>query len=155
MIREKIIRTLNEATPGLELLEDDFFVIGASAIILSGIEIGNTNDIDILTSTRDSAKLKKIWNDKIENNPLMKESELFKSDFSRYSFSEMDIEIEGDLLVYKENHWLEVNVHKYVSIEINNLFIKIPTIEEQMRILRLFGREKDMKRLKLMQNTMY
>ena len=153
MIKEKIIRTLEEAIPGLAMLEDNFFVIGASAIILSGIEIGNTSDIDILTSARDAEKLKKVWKDKIEANPLMKESDLFKSDFSRYNFTEMDVEIQGDLVIYKENRWMEVNVHKYTSVEINNLPIKIPTIEDQMRILLLFGREKDMKRLELIQNA--
>ena len=36
---------------------------------------------------------------------------------------------------------------EYKEIFIGNLIIKIPTIEEQKRILSLFGREKDLKRI--------
>ena len=153
MIKEKIIRTLHEATSGLNSLEDDFFIIGASAIILSGIKIGETNDIDILTSVHDADKLKNAWKDKIEKNPQLKESELFRSDFSRYNFSEMDIEIQGNLHVYKENRWVEVKIGQYTPTTIGDLSLKIPTIDEQIRILQLFGREKDMKRLHLIRNA--
>jgi len=153
MIKDKIIRTLSEAASGLKLLDDGFFVIGASAIILSGTDIGNTGDIDIIVSSHDADKLKKIWKDKIESNPQLKDSDLFKSNFGRYKFLEMDIEIIGDLLIFRDGRWTEVKVQEYTLTDINGLSVKIPTIKDQERILQLFGREKDMVRLELIKDA--
>lgn len=53
----------------------------------------------------------------------------------------------GDLQIKKNDIWQSVCVKEYKEIFIGNLIIKIPTIEEQKRILSLFGREKDLKRI--------
>ena len=97
-IKDKITQSLASITVELQEISPDFYVIGASAMILSGIEVGETADIDILTTEMNSCKLQ---------------------------------------------HLLKT----YMEIFIGNLIIKIPTIEEQKRILSLFGREKDLKRI--------
>ena len=149
MVKTKITDTLKAAREGLACLKDDFFIIGACSTILSGIDIGNTNDIDILVTTEDADKLRSVWRDKIEENPPLKESELFKSNFTRYNFPKMYIEAMGDLLIFKNGNWEKVTVNHYTTTAIDGFEIKIPTIEEQIRILQLFGRKKDMERLSL------
>ena len=72
---------------------------------------------------------------------------MFRSNFARFKLPLMDIEVMGDLQIKKNDIWQSVCVKEYKEIFIGNLIIKIPTIEEQKRILSLFGREKDLKRI--------
>jgi len=155
MVKTKITDTLKAAKEGLACLKDDFFIIGACSTILSDIDTGNTNDIDILVTSEDADRLKPVWKDKIEKDPALKESELFKSNFTRYNFPKMDIEVLGDLLIFKNGNWEKVAVNHYATIDIDGFTIKIPTLEEQIRILHLFGRKKDLERLDIISKTLH
>jgi hypothetical protein len=141
-IKEKIVAVLREAHPALNQLQDEFFVIGAAALIISGIPINDTMDIDLLTSSRDADKLKVLWKDRRLN---YKPSEItrFKSNFARFQFDFLDVEVMGDLEVYSEGQWCKVTVNDFKLFPLNDSQIKVPTLGEQVRILQLFGRQKD------------
>ena len=151
-IKDKIFSTLKESYPTLKQLKDDFYIIGASALILSGIEIENTSDIDILVSERDAVWLRKEWENK-SINFIPSNSFLFRSNYSRYEFPNMDIEIIGSLEVKKEGVWKPVIIKDFIIFNTDEFKIKIPTIGEQVRILIFFGRKKDLDRLDLIQNS--
>jgi hypothetical protein len=151
-IKEKIFSALKESYPTLKQLKDDFYIIGASALILSGIEIENTSDIDILVTERDAVWLRKEWENK-SINFIPSNSVLFRSNYSRYEFPDMDIEIIGSLEVNKEGVWKPVIIKDFIIFDTDEFQIKIPTIEEQVRILIFFGRKKDLDRLDLIQNN--
>lgn len=153
-MKHKIISTLAEITSALNQLEDNFYIIGAAGLILSDLEIGETQDIDILTSSRDSDKLQQLYKNILEEHPITKEDNLFKSNFARLKHPIMDIEVMGDLKVMSNGNWLPVEINQYRIVPINNLNIKIPTIKEQVKLLKLFGREKDFKRIKTIQNLL-
>lgn len=72
---------------------------------------------------------------------------LFSSNFARFNLPLMDVEVMGNLQIKKNNVWQFVYVQEYREIFIGDLIIRIPTMEEQKRILSLFGREKDLKRI--------
>ena len=48
-IKDKIVQTLASMTAELLEIGPDFYIIGASAMILSDIEIGETSDIVFIT----------------------------------------------------------------------------------------------------------
>lgn len=146
-IKDKITQSLASITVELQEISPDFYVIGASAMILSGIEVGETADIDILTTEMNSCKLQHLLKTYMEISPETKADDLFRSNFARFKLPLMDIEVMGDLQIKKNDIWQSVCVKEYKEIFIGNLIIKIPTIEEQKRILSLFGREKDLKRI--------
>lgn len=149
-IKEKIFSALRESYPSLKQLKDHYYIIGATALILSDIEIENTNDIDILVSERDAEWLRDEWkNKKINITP--DPSLLFRSNYSRYQFSDIEIEILGSLKVNKENIWTPLVIKDFVVFETEDFQVKIPTLAEQVRILNFFGRKKDLDRLKLIQ----
>lgn len=150
-INEKIVKVVTESYPTLKLLKDDFFVIGSSALILTGIEAGNTSDIDILTSNRDADFLREIWKDKQIKAHTPKRSDLFRSNFSRYKFDILDIEILGELEVNKNNRWEKLIIQEFTTITNKEIQIKIPTLKEQERIFKWFGREKDIIKAELIQ----
>jgi len=149
-IKDRINQTLISIAAGLQEINSEFCIIGASAMILSGIEIGETSDIDLLTTDMNASKLQHLLKAYMEVAPETKEDDLFHSNFARFNFPLMDIEIMGDLQIKKNNIWQPVCVQEYQEIFIGDLIVRIPTIEEQRRILSLFGREKDLKRLLLL-----
>lgn len=154
MLYEKINQVLREAYPALKLLQDDCFVIGSAALILSGVEIDYTSDIDILTSERDANCLKEVWKDKHVKGYVTQQDDLFRSNFSRYDFGAMDVEIMGNLEVWKDNSWEPLIIRDYTHFTRDDIRVKLPTIEELKRILRWFGRDKDFQKLKLIESQL-
>lgn len=146
-IKEKITQAIASISNELHEITPEFYIIGASAMILSDIEIGETSDIDILTTEANSSKLQHLLNRHIEIAPKTKEDDLFRSNFARFNLPLMDIEVMGNLQIRKNNIWQSVYVHEYKEIVIKDLTIRMPTIKEQKRILSLFGRQKDLKRI--------
>ncbi len=149
-INTKISTVLQKAYPALKQLQDDYFIIGSSALNLCGTEI-ETADIDILLSRRDSAYLQNTWADKLIKDHVTQNDHLFRSDLSRFNFGELDIEIMPELEVNKNGIWVPLYVQDYFTIDLNGMQIKLPTIEEQKRIFNFFGREKDLKKIKLIE----
>lgn len=149
---ERIYSVIERASPILKKLQDDFFVIGASALTLSGIEIGTTRDIDILSSRRDALYLQQVWAEKLIKDHVTERDDLFRSTFARYSFGVMDIEVMGDLEINKNKAWQKLKIRDHSVIDLKCVPIKIPTIREQIRILELFGREKDKEKIAFITN---
>lgn len=149
-MKAQICAVLEEAVPALKHTRDEFFIIGASALILAGIEIETTPDIDILLTTRDAQYLQREWKDKRQDNFIPDGQALFRSAFSRYHFGAMDLELMGDLEVYVGGAWQPVIVYEYTTITIAGFPFRILTLREQARILKLFGREKDLKKIALL-----
>lgn len=145
--KEKIIQTLAFISEELKEIAPYSCIIGASAIILHGYEIGDTSDIDVLTTSEGSDKLQFSLKNYMETVPITKEDDLFRSNFARFRFPLMDVEIMGDLQICKENEWQPVMIQECTTIHIKNIAIRIPTLNEQIRILSLFGRKKDFRRI--------
>lgn len=150
-IREQIITTLLQAEESLMKMHEEWCIIGAAAMILHGMSIGSTSDIDILTTDRGAAELQKsmkVWR---ENCPVTKEDNLFRSNFARFKFPLMDMEVMGNLQINKEGRWREVRVTDFEELRIGRMVVKLPTLNELKNILRLFGRDKDLRRLRLLE----
>jgi len=153
VFKQKISFVLSQAYPTLNHLEDDYFLIGSSALILSGVDLTSETDIDILTSSKNAEILKVKWGTKLRENYQPADSSLFRSNFARFDFGSMDIEVMGGLLVKKGDSWNPVIIKDYLLLEDNGLSIKIPTLEEQKRILEFFGRDKDKEKLNLINSS--
>jgi hypothetical protein len=146
-IRDRISEVLSELQPGLAQLHDDYYIIGASALVLSGVAVPETADIDLLTSAEDADRLKEIWKDyRREYHPKGKQK--FRSNFARFNFTLMDVEVMGDLEVFLDTSWERLKVHHFTHHQVKETVIKIPTLQEQIRILKLFNRPKDLEKVK-------
>ena len=148
-VEENIAFTLKEASQTLQFLKDDFHLIGSAALILSGIKIDKINDLDILTSDRDSDYLQAAWGSRRINEGISTDVNRFSSKFASYKFPVFDIEIMGALHVNRNGIWERLQVTEDSIIVVGGFEIKIPTLREQKRILQLFNREKDLERIKL------
>lgn len=151
-IKERINQTLAFIADELKEVAPYSCIIGASAMILHSYEIGNTADIDILTTSEGSDKLQLSLKEYMETAPLTKENELFRSNFARFQLPLMDVEVMGELQVCKDKEWRPVFIEEYTTLHIENVAIRIPTLKEQIRVLSLFGREKDYRRINQLRN---
>lgn len=151
-IKERINQTLAFIADELKEVAPYSCIIGASAMILHGYEIGDTTDIDILTTSEGSDKLQLSLKEYMETAPLTKENELFRSNFARFQLPLMDVEVMGELQVCKDKEWRPVFIEEYTTLHIENVAIRIPTLKEQIRVLSLFGREKDYRRINQLRN---
>jgi hypothetical protein len=142
-MKKKVTELLALIYPDLQQLENDYFIIGSCAMLLSGLPISTITDLDLLMSSSDAAKLKHKWIHRIKKNFSPENQHLFRSNFARFDFGDLDVEVMGDLEVNKKNQWQRVLVEQVKEISIENMKIKTPTLQEQKRIFLLFGREKD------------
>lgn len=151
-IKERINQTLAFIADELKEVAPYSCIIGTSAMILHGYGIGDTADIDILTTSEGSDKLQLSLKEYMETAPLTKENELFRSNFARFQLPLMDVEVMGELQVCKDKEWRPVFIEEYTTLHIENVAIRIPTLKEQIRVLSLFGREKDYRRINQLRN---
>lgn len=154
---EKVKKSIELIFEDLFHLQDSFWVVGSSALVLAGIQLESIDDVDLLTSNRDAEFLKQLWEmNKLEDySPA--HADKFLSNFGRFKFGEILIEIMGELKVFYENKWQILEINDWQEVVINErLNVKIPTLTEQYRIFTLFGREKDLKKANLiLQQTKY
>jgi hypothetical protein len=150
-MKEKIEKLIFSISSDLQTLKDNYFIIGSCVMILLGLPIEKTSDLDLLVSHNDAERLKLIWGSRLRKNYTPADAHLFRSNFGRFNFDELDIEIMGELKVFNNNGWKVLRINDWIEISVGHQMIKIPTLKEQMRILSLFGREKDKLKVKLIE----
>lgn len=110
------------------------------------------NDLDLLVSHVDADKLKLLWSGKKRQDYIPENVRLFRSNFGRFDFGEIDVEVMGELEVFNDDRWLSVTVMQAIEISFGGIKLKIPTLEEQRRIFLLFGRPKDICKAKIIED---
>jgi phosphorylcholine metabolism protein LicD len=121
-------------------------------MILAGLPIEKTSDLDLFVSHEDADQLKSVWADRIIENYSPSDTNLFMSNFGRFDFGELDVEVMGGLKVFRDNEWKSLQIEKFIEVSLGKQKIKIPTLEEQRRILYFFGREKDLLKAQLIES---
>lgn len=145
-LEERVCSVLTEAYPALHRLQDGYCIIGSAALVLSGVGIAHTADIDIQTSVRGADYLWQEWQTRAVDTPVESNHALFQSHFKRFCFGELEIEILGNLKVKKERGWQKLVVRESITVQRNGMEFTIPTLEELERIFTWFGREKDIEK---------
>lgn len=144
MSKEKIEKSIALLSDDLSRLQDPFYIIGSSALVLTGVPLEITDDIDLLTSYRDADFLKEYWQAYKLGAYSPNDSDKFRSNFGRFQSNTTLVEVMGGLEVFDKGEWQKLQINEYFELSINQLSIRIPTLEEQERIFRLFGRAKDL-----------
>lgn len=118
------------AAPDLDAFAAPWAVIGSGALILIGVPLETAADLDVVTGVDGAARLRAAWADWREPGEAKAPDGPFRSeDFARYATPWGPVEVMGGLKV--RGRVLDVAG-------------PIPSAQEQLRILRLFGRPKDL-----------
>ena len=108
-------------------------------------------DLDVLTTVRDAQTLRGQWRSRVNRSFVPTDAHRFRSNFTRYDFAVLPVEVMGGLEVVGANGWETVQVDEIVSVNFFGLVMYVPSVTEQLRILKLFGRPKDVQRARLLE----
>lgn len=144
--------TLLAVVPDLHrCCSDPWTLIGSAAARLAGVDVA-VADLDVLTSARDAQVLLGEWQAKRDDAHMPGDSGRFRSCYARFHFPGLPVEIMGGLELFGENGWISVRVGATTVVELAGVKVTIPTIVEQLRILKSFGRPKDLHRAALLKS---
>jgi len=139
-------------TPDLrQACSDPWILIGSAAALLVGAEVV-VADLDILTSVRDAEAMSETWHERLDGQHAPDGADRFRSHFARFSFSSLPVEVMGGLEVMGIHGWDAVQINETITVICTGMAIPVPSIAEQMRVLKIFGRPKDLRRAALLQS---
>ena len=118
--------------PDLDAFAAPWSLIGSGALILLGVPIEAAADLDVVTSVDGAARLRAAWAGWLDVRESRDPDGPFRSeDFARYATPWGPVEVMGGLKVRGR------------ALDVAG---PIPSAQEQLRILRLFGRPKDLEK---------
>lgn len=127
-------------------VDPPWWIIGSTALVLSGVDL-EPRDVDVFASFAiiEAARLK-LGAAAMAPRPDAQ----FRSSpyFQVRPEGGLEIDFMGDLQVFSEGAWAPLVIESRQAA--GPVFI--PSLDEQARVLRLFGRPKDLARLSLFQN---
>ena len=74
------------------------------------------------------------------------DADRFRSHFTRFRFPGAPVEVMGALELHVDDRWQPVLPGKLVLAGVNGLAVPVPSIDDQIRLLESFGRDKDLRR---------
>jgi hypothetical protein len=127
------LRSLFEnVAPDLDAFAAPWSLIGSGALILLGAPVDDAADLDVVTGLDGAGRLRAAWAGWLETaEPKAPDGPFRSEDFARYVTPWGPVEVMGGLKV--RGRPLGVSA-------------PIPGAAEQLRILRLFGRPKDLEK---------
>ncbi|CAM5354352.1 hypothetical protein [Rhodanobacter lindaniclasticus] len=139
--------TLADVVPDLHVhCADPWCLIGSAAALLLGAEVGAA-DVDVLTSRADAETLMNVWSSRHEPAFTPPDGHRFRSHFARFRFPGAPVEVMGALELHTEGRWQLVVPGKLMLAGVNGLAVPVPCLDDQIRLLESFGREKDLRRV--------
>lgn len=134
---------LNELVPELYVhCVEPWCVIGSSAALLLGAEV-SASDVDVLVSGHDAATLAEQWADRREASDVPGDTTWFRAHVARFRFSGMPVDVIDGLERPTADGWQTVHAGKLVLAGVNGLAVPVPSLDDQIRLVESFGRDKD------------
>ncbi|MFN3585849.1 hypothetical protein [Phenylobacterium sp.] len=137
-------RLIQGLAPDLAGLREPWTIIGSAALLVAGLPVEDCPDLDILTTEAGAAALEARWAAWREADYAPDPAAAFRSRFSRYRMPEGAVEVMGDLRLRTAAGWTAVEARAVERRAFAGVEVRVPTPVEQLRILRSFGRPKDL-----------
>lgn len=126
-----------------ESFRDPWWLIGSTALLLSGVDDVLPGDIDVLTSGRDADAFAARHADLLERDHRPAGEERFRSRFARFRFVPLPLEVMGGLQVRRDGAWAPVRIEATRMVDCGGIVVPVPAPGEQLRLFEWFGRDKD------------
>ena len=143
-----LVETLEQIAPDLDAMAEDWWLIGSAALVLSGVNLGRVEDIDILTTPAGAAFLSERWGAAL--TPAGP-SDKFRSEvFLQRSDTPLPIDIMAGFEVNTAQGWQSVKPRTRVALAWLDGLYFAPSHVELADMLALFGRPKDTERAEML-----
>jgi hypothetical protein len=129
--------------------EDPWWIIGSAAIAVHGARVAEVRDVDLLMSVRDAERtLLRLGSTAAAGEA----SDRFRSTvFGVWRKPPLPVEIMGDFSVATPTGWVPVSPTTRLGMIVEGCEVFVPSAAELADILVMFGRRKDLQRLRLLQ----
>ena len=143
-LRETLVMTAG----AMRDAHDPWWVISSAAVALHGGAPIAVGDVDVLMSVGDARRLM----DRLGVVPIVGgASSLFRSTlFTRWETPPLVVEIMAGFYVAAGAGWTEALPRTRVSVLVEGSVVYVPDRAELAEMLRLFGRPKDLERVRLL-----
>lgn len=137
---------LAELVPELHVhCAEPWCLIGSAASRLLGAEVGVT-DVDVLVTRADAEALAALWADRRDAAHRPADGDRFRSQFARFRFPGMPVEVMGGLELDQGEGWQPVSPGRLVLAGVQGMAVPVPSLDDQIRLFESFGRDKDRER---------
>lgn len=142
MTEKKIRKALAEIVPLLDEADADWCVYGSAALVLHGVTGIEAHDVDVMMSVNGLRMF-------LRHLPLAemlggdKPGSRFRSLHARIYIKGVEVDLSGDLQIQQGDQWQAVTVEEVCHRD----GIRFASMQDCIRLLRLFGRPKDFMRL--------
>ena len=143
-LREMLVMTVD----AMRDAQDPWWVISSAAVALHGVTPIEVGDVDVLMSVADARRVM----DRVGIVPTNDgASALFRSTlFGRWETPPLVVEIMAGFHVATGAGWTEVLPRTRLSLPLDGRVVYVPDRAELVGILRMFGRPKDLERVRLL-----
>ena len=143
-LRETLVMTVD----AMRDAQDPWWVISSAAVALHGVTPIEVGDVDVLMSVGDARRAM----DGLGVVPIKDgASSLFRSTlFGRWETPPLLVEIMAGFHVATSAGWNEVRPRTRVPVLVEGSVVYVPDRSELAEMLRLFGRPKDLERVRLL-----
>jgi hypothetical protein len=143
-LRETLVMTVDVMRDA----RDPWWVISSAAVALHGVAPIEVDDVDVLMSVGDARRVM----DRLGVVPIEDgASSLFRSTlFGRWKTPPLVVEIMAGFHVATGAGWTEVLPRTRVPVLVEGSVVYVPDRAELTEMLRLFGRPKDLERVRLL-----
>lgn len=127
---------------------DEWWIIGSAAVMLHGGAVGHVKDVDLMMSAPDAKRL--LQRAGVEPE-VGTGTERFRSDvFGIWRKPPVPVEVFGGFSVADGAKWRDVALSTREAVTVGDARVYVPERRELVRLLRLFGRPKDIERVRLL-----
>ncbi len=132
---------------------DPWCIFGGAALYLHGYREIPVSDIDILITTADAAQM-------MVSSQVMEDvdggTDLFRSRFLLHpQLGEIDVELMGGFEIHADGRWHPVTIKTQLALELGAATVPVASLDDTAEIFRLSGREKDLRRLTVIDELRY
>jgi hypothetical protein len=136
--------TLRRLAPALEILEDDWWLIGSAAMALMGARPLEVADVDLLASAADARRLAALWG--VTPKAPAPDPKFRSAVYFQWSEPPLPVDVMAGFEVCGPEGWRPVRPVSRVAVA----GVFVPSLAEQIEILALFDRPKDRARAALL-----
>ena len=148
MLCADLRQTLAMTADALDGARDPWWIISSAAVALHGVTPIAVGDVDVLTSVGDARRVMLALGIVPVSDGA---SPLFRSTlFGRWQAPPLVVEIMAGFHVATGSVWTEVMPLTRVPLLVDRRVVYVPDQRELAAILRLFGRPRDMERVRLL-----
>lgn len=144
MTEKEIKKALDEIASMLDEADADWCVYGSAALVLHGVTGIEAHDVDVMMSANGLRMLLRRL-PQVEMLGGDKPGSRFRSLHARVYIKGVEVDLSGDLQIQQGNLWQVVTVEEVCHQD----GIRFASLQDCIRLLRLFGRPKDLMRLGL------